>query len=57
VKSIAASEAADHFGWMAGFVGMDMSASSAWTRKALGWTPTGPSLLDDLKRMDYSTRA
>jgi len=22
----------------------------------LGWHPTGPSLMDDLKRMDYSRR-
>jgi len=53
-KSIAASEAADHFGWLAGFVGLDLSASSAWTRKALDWKPTGPKLLDDLRRMDFS---
>jgi hypothetical protein len=36
------------------FVGVDMPASSAWTREYLGWTPTGPGMLDDLKRMDYS---
>ena len=53
-KSIPASEAADHFGWLGGFVGLDLSASSAWTRKALGWTPNGPSLLDDLKGMNFS---
>jgi len=54
VKSIAPSEAADHFGWLGAFVGLDLLASSAWTRKILGWEPSGPSLLDDLKRMDYS---
>ncbi len=54
VKSITASEAADHFGWLGAFVGLDLSASSAWTRKALGWKPTGPTLLEDLKQMDYS---
>ena len=53
VKSISASEAADHFGWLGGFVGLDMPSSSEWTRKVLDWQPSGPSLLDDLKRMDY----
>lgn len=43
----------EHFGWMAGFVGMDMTASSAWTQKELGWTPKGPSLLTDLAAMSY----
>jgi len=55
VKSISPSEAADHFGWLGAFVGLDMSASSEWTRQVLDWHPNGPSLLDDLKRMDYSS--
>jgi nucleoside-diphosphate-sugar epimerase len=54
VKSIAAEEAADHFGWLGAFVGMDLPASSAWTRQVLDWHPTGPGLLVDLERMDYS---
>lgn len=53
VKSISPSDAGDHFGWLAGFVGMDLLASSAWTRKVLEWHPSGPGLLDDLERMDY----
>lgn len=53
VKSISAEEAADHFGWMGGFVHMDLLASSEWTRKALDWHPQGPTLLEDLRRMDY----
>jgi nucleoside-diphosphate-sugar epimerase len=56
VKSIAANEAADHFGWLSAFVGLDMLASSEWTQKALGWHPTGPMLLEDLSRMDYSVQ-
>ena len=51
--SVPPEEAADHFGWMAMFVGLDMPASSAWTRHTLNWEPTGPSLISDLKRMDY----
>lgn len=56
VESIDASEAPDHFGWLGGFMGLDLSASSAWTRRVLDWHPTGPSLMDDLKHMDYSRR-
>jgi len=32
---------------------MDLRASSALTRKKLGWVPKGPNLLDDLRAMDY----
>lgn len=56
-KSITPEETQEYFGWMAGFVGMDLAASSAWTRQALDWHPTGPSLLEDLRNMDYSRRA
>jgi uncharacterized protein YbjT (DUF2867 family) len=28
-------------------------ASSEWTRKTLGWEPTGPGLIEDLKNMKY----
>ena len=54
VVSIPPEQAQEHFGWMGMFVGMDMPASSAWTQGRLGWTPEGPSLLEDLKAMDYS---
>ena len=47
-------EAEEHFGWLATFAGLDMPASSALTREWLGWTPKGPSLLTDLKDMNYS---
>ena len=43
-----------HFGWMAMFAGLDMPASSAITRKDLGWNPTGPALLSDLENKRYS---
>lgn len=51
--SLTPEEAADHFGWMAMFASLDMPASSAWTRGTLGWSPTGPTLIADLKAMDY----
>jgi nucleoside-diphosphate-sugar epimerase len=55
--SLTREEAADHFGWMAAFIAMDLPASSAWTRERLGWHPTGPELLSDLAAMDYSAAA
>lgn len=54
VISLTPEEAPAHFGWLAMFAGLDLPASSAKTRELLGWQPTGPGLLDDLKRMDYS---
>ena len=57
VASLSPSEAADYFGWMAGFAGMDMPASSAWTRRTLGWDTHGPGLIADLDAMDYASDA
>jgi nucleoside-diphosphate-sugar epimerase len=51
VKSVASDEAPAHFGWLAMFAGLDMPASSAQTRKKLGWEPTGPELIADLERL------
>lgn len=48
---IAAGAAAGHFGWLAGYVGLDMAGSSAITRAALDWQPTGPGLLEDLANL------
>ena len=46
-------EAAEHFGWFAGFAGMDIPSSSARTRSALGWKPEQPGLLADLDQPHY----
>jgi nucleoside-diphosphate-sugar epimerase len=54
VTSIAAANAPAHFGWIGGFFGLDIPASSTRTRELLGWTPTGPTLLDDLNAGAYS---
>ena len=54
VVSLPPEQAADHFGWLGMFVGMDMPASSAWTRARLGWRPEGPGIVADLQRMDYA---
>jgi nucleoside-diphosphate-sugar epimerase len=53
VVSLTPEQAPAHFGWMAIFAGVDMAASSALTREALGWSPTGPGLIADLTAMDY----
>ena len=53
VVSIPPEKAAEHFGWFAHFAGLDMPASSEWTRKTLGWEPAGPRLIEDLKNMKY----
>lgn len=57
VASISAEEAADHFGWLARFFAVDIPASSAITQDALGWTPTHPTLLDDLAAGYYFRNA
>jgi nucleoside-diphosphate-sugar epimerase len=51
VKSIAPEEAKPYFGWLVMFAGHDMPASSAQTRRKLGWEPTGPGLIADLERL------
>jgi nucleoside-diphosphate-sugar epimerase len=53
-RSIAAEAAPAHFGWIGGFFGMDAPASSALTQELLGWSPSGPTLLEDLAAGAYS---
>jgi nucleoside-diphosphate-sugar epimerase len=54
VVSIKPEEVGAHFGWLAHFVGQDLSASSTTTQKKLNWKPTGPGLIADLDGMDYT---
>jgi nucleoside-diphosphate-sugar epimerase len=54
VVSLKPEEAEAHFGWLARFTGHDMPSSSAITRQKLGWTTSGPGLIEDLDGMDYS---
>jgi nucleoside-diphosphate-sugar epimerase len=51
VRSIAREEAPAFFGWLATLAGYDMPASSAQTRKKLGWEPSGPGLIADLEQL------
>jgi nucleoside-diphosphate-sugar epimerase len=53
VVSLSPEEAPAHFGWLAAFAGLDLSASSALTQERLGWRPTGPGLITDLEQMRY----
>ena len=53
VASIAPEDAAEHFTWLAGFLGIDAPASSALTREQLDWQPTQPGLIEDLEQGHY----
>ena len=57
VLSKSGEEATAHFGFLAGFVGRDITGSSVQTQQRLGWRPTGPSLITDLDKMLYSEEA
>ena len=48
VVSKSPEEAADHFGFLAFFVGADVPVSSAQTQERLGWRPTQVGLITDL---------
>ncbi len=56
VVSKSPEEAAEHFGWFAMFIGLDAPTSSARTRAALGWEPTGPGLIADIDHPAYFTQ-
>lgn len=48
VASIDPEEATDHFGFVGAFFGLEMTGNSDATRELLSWSPTGPTLLEDL---------
>jgi nucleoside-diphosphate-sugar epimerase len=52
VVSLSGAEAAEYFGWMMMFAGIDIIASSAITQKKLGWKPVGPGLIADLDNLE-----
>jgi nucleoside-diphosphate-sugar epimerase len=55
--SISPEQADEHFGWLAGFVALDVRASSARTRELLGWEPEHPGLIEGIERGNYSQQA
>ncbi len=48
VGAVPIVQAEAHFGWLAGLVATDAPASSAITRRLLGWEPSHRELIDDL---------
>jgi hypothetical protein len=56
VVSQSREEAANHFGWMAMFFGMDGPASCEKTEKELGWRAAKPGLLADMERSYFEAR-
>ncbi|MEV6923436.1 SDR family oxidoreductase [Dactylosporangium sp. NPDC051485] len=55
VAPIAADDVLGHWGWIGSFFAMDLPSSSAATRELLAWTPTGPTLLEDLDAGAYKS--
>ena len=53
VVSKSTEEAADHFGWFAGFAGLDCPASSKLTKEKSGWNTGHITLLEDMKNGTY----
>jgi len=53
VVAIAPEDAGAHFGFLAGFLGLDSPASSALTRALLAWQPTRLGLIADLDQGHY----
>lgn len=56
VAAIPTDEVAGHFGWIGGFFSADMAGTSVATQHLLGWTPTGPTLVDDIAGGAYVPR-
>lgn len=54
VVSIAPDDVADHFGWLSSLFAMDLTATSTATRKRFDWTPTAPTLIEDIDSGAYS---
>lgn len=44
----------DHFGWIGAFFALDLAATSTATQELLGWTPAGPTLVEDLAAGAYA---
>lgn len=55
VRSVGPGDAQEAFGWISMFWGMDLQSVSSDTQRLLGWTPTGPTLLEDLASGAYTS--
>jgi len=54
VTSVPPDDVAGHFGWISTLFAMDLPATSTATRELLGWTPTAPTLIEDIDTGAYS---
>ena len=54
VASIDNDDVAQHFGWLGGFFSMDLAATSIATQALLDWTPSGPTLIQDIDAGAYA---
>lgn len=54
LQSVSLEAAQEHFGWLAWAVARDCPSSSALTQATLEWTPSEPTLLDDLASGAYA---
>jgi nucleoside-diphosphate-sugar epimerase len=52
--SIDPADAVEHFGFIGRFFGADMTASSEVTQRTYDWTPTGPTLVEDIAGGAYT---
>ncbi|QNK81957.1 SDR family oxidoreductase [Nakamurella sp. PAMC28650] len=57
VTSVEPDDVRDHFGWIGTFFAMDLVATSAVTQQLFEWTPTGPTLVEDIGAGAYSVPA
>ncbi|GAA5052896.1 SDR family oxidoreductase [Nocardia callitridis] len=53
VESVAPEQAGEYVGWLGNFWSIDGPASARITRELLGWAPTRPGLIADLKQGHY----
>ncbi len=56
VVSISPEVTAEHFTWLAGFIGTDNPVSSELTRQLMGWQPINIGLIEDLDEGHYFHR-
>lgn len=55
VESVPADQAMTHFGFLGLIFSVDLPTSSEVTQRMLGWTPTGPTLLEDIDEGRYTS--
>jgi nucleoside-diphosphate-sugar epimerase len=57
VTSVEPDDVRDQFGWIGTFFAMDLVATSVVTQQLFDWTPTGPTLVEDIGAGAYSVPA